>query len=648
MSNLLQTCVGVDDFNVFVKERKAYYVDKTKFIKAILSDINQVFLFTRPRRFGKTLMMSMLGTFLKVDYNALNNILSKYREGANLSFEDKFSDIVPCNKTQDVFKHLDIYKESDFCKQYMGQYPVLSFSFKDVFTENGGAKSLLNLALYISKVLSRLPNIENAPELDEEQKYRLKIYKSFSSNFSASTDNEVYLENCLCDLCEYYSCVFHRNVFLLIDEYDVPIAKSTHEIERLQSLLDSNNCANREQTAQELELYKTFKTTYIKLISSALKDTSTFVVKAIVTGCLRVAKESIFTGVNNFKSIPLDNTFFGDLFGFTEKDVDTMLNYYDKTYNTMSYKPLIKQWYDGYLFGDKEIYCPWDVINFIDNLTKYGDSKPSPYWGSSSANQLLQDLFNKNPNLYVDDFQKLVDGGNITVKRSDFLNYQQIEKSEDKDYFWNLLYSTGYLTKSKENQPVDVNQITLIIPNKCVKTCIEDRLKWCFTLDNPKFKSTVSPIIDALYKGQNINLMLELRKLLVRFVSFMDKSGKITQESYYHSFMNGVFSQIATEDNNVFDYASNKELGEGRADISFYIVPNDLEKDKVTGVVIELKSCLKSEEAQKVATSALEQIKTREYAKAMLDLNSDIANVRAYGIAFYGKSCKVVSKLIER
>ena len=167
MSNLLQTCVGVDDFNVFVKERKAYYVDKTKFIKAILSDINQVFLFTRPRRFGKTLMMSMLGTFLKVDYNALNNILSKYREGANLSFEDKFSDIVPCNKTQDVFKHLDIYKESDFCKQYMGQYPVLSFSFKDVFTENGGAKSLLNLALYISKVLSRLPNIENAPELDE-------------------------------------------------------------------------------------------------------------------------------------------------------------------------------------------------------------------------------------------------------------------------------------------------------------------------------------------------------------------------------------------------------------------------------------------------------------------------------------------------
>ena len=192
MSNLLQTCVGVDDFNVFVKERKAYYVDKTKFIKAILSDINQVFLFTRPRRFGKTLMMSMLGTFLKVDYNALNNILSKYREGANLSFEDKFSDIVPCNKTQDVFKHLDIYKESDFCKQYMGQYPVLSFSFKYNIIKSSLLKQnsdMPNTAISIVKIILNIqPHINSIPAL---------------INLSISVLNWIKFENVDEDLPEY-------------------------------------------------------------------------------------------------------------------------------------------------------------------------------------------------------------------------------------------------------------------------------------------------------------------------------------------------------------------------------------------------------------------------------------------------------------
>ncbi|MDD5868206.1 MAG: AAA family ATPase [Succinatimonas sp.] len=656
MSDLLPIKKGISDFENFFIEtntrKKAYYVDKTAFLKDLLKGNNQVSLFTRPRRFGKSTTLSMIKTFLEVNYDSLYNSLSSIRKNNDLRKQNKFVEIhQDASSLNNIFGPLNISKEKDFCQNFMGQFPVISVSFKDVFSSENIFDSFISLAIVLGDCASVLSDYKESFPLYNIKEDFVEECLNLRNDFSLKNDNAKLIE-LLINIIKNIAKVFHHHVILLIDEYDVPIERSTHTIKKLEAnieVLKRNEGSSKEldRLYEKLDLCKTFKETYIKVLSKTLKDTDKFVHQAFVTGCLRVAKESIFTGLNNFVPIDFNDPRFNCLFGFTENEVKTMLNYYDQEYSTTKLFGIYKEWYDGYHFGSAEIYCPWDVLNFTDQIIELNDLTPKAFWIGTSSNLLPQDVFNDNPDLYVDNFETLIHGGSIEVKKDDFLNYNQLSNSKEADHFWNLLYATGYLTVAKDKTPSNDKNIVLTIPNHCVKECLEDLLKWCFTKSNPKFSKYFHPLIDALYEGNCRKITKILDDTLNRYISFYDYGKNSPKEMYYQGFINGIFSEICQSDARAYDYLPNVELGKGRADAVFYISPEDFDAETV-GIVLELKVAKDEGSKKQFASLALDQIEEKEYAISYLKKDDSLDKVKYFGIAFFGKKCQVVCKEIKR
>ena len=588
--SLLKLPKGKQSYENIVKNN-FYYVDKTRALKTVFEDeSSQVLLITRPRRFGKSLTLSMFNSFLSLNYEDEKD-LSHHIE---------------------LFKDKEIYKDKGFCEQFMGQYPVIAISLKDVqgldFEDAYKA-----LAKEIFKLASKYRFLQNSTNLDEGDKLLLNNLLDFS--FLRDLKNLDILKSSLQDLISLLYKHYDKQVILLIDEYDVPLAKSSLN----------------GYYKQMVDLMSAF-------YSKALKDTDEFVQKAVITGCLRVAKESIFTGVNNFSV----NTVFNreddltTIIGFTEKETESMLSYFDLS----DFKALVKENYDGYNFNNHEIYCSWDVVSFCQSALKQQDKskvKADCYWINTSSNDIIKQFLGFISPKDSDDMQTLVDGGSVKKNIHVNMNHEDL-KNHDSDDFWSMLAYTGYLTAAPNAEfDIDHEPIELVIPNKSILECFRLNILQYFTKDKEQISKSTA-LVHAILKPDADLLQISLDTALRKYISVRDFSSNDPKESYYHAFLNGIFS---TQDDNLVDYSSNHEQGDGYPDITFKS-PNGR-----IGVVIEIKQCDDIKDSEKLALDALNQIETKKYYQDFM-YQKLITNIYCYGICFTKKSCNVAFKDLKK
>ena len=587
--SLLKLPKGKQSYENIVKNN-FYYVDKTRALKTVFEDeSSQVLLITRPRRFGKSLTLSMFNSFLSLNYEDEKD-LSHHIE---------------------LFKDKEIYKDKGFCEQFMGQYPVIAISLKDVqgldFEDAYKA-----LAKEIFKLASKYRFLQNSTNLDEGDKLLLNNLLDFS--FLRDLKNLDILKSSLQDLISLLYKHYDKQVILLIDEYDVPLAKSSLN----------------GYYKQMVDLMSAF-------YSKALKDTDEFVQKAVITGCLRVAKESIFTGVNNFSV----NTVFNreddltTIIGFTEKETESMLSYFDLS----DFKALVKENYDGYNFKNHEIYCSWDVVSFCQSALKQQEQskvKADCYWINTSSNDIIKQFLGFISPKDSDDMQTLVDGGSVKKNIHVNMNHEDL-KNHDSDDFWSMLAYTGYLTAAPNAEfDIDHEPIELVIPNKSILECFRLNILQYFTKDKEQISKSTA-LVHAILKPDADLLQISLDTALRKYISVRDFSSNDPKESYYHAFLNGIFS---TQDDNLVDYSSNHEQGDGYPDITFKS-PNGR-----IGVVIEIKQCDDIKDSESLALDALNQIETQKYYQDFL-YQQLISNINCYGICFNKKSCYVAFKELK-
>ena len=586
---ILQLPTGKQDFKSIVKQNY-YFVDKTRYIKSVFQDdSSQVLLITRPRRFGKTLTMNMFESFLSLNYDDPND-LSEHIE---------------------LFKDKEIYKDKEFCEKFMGKYPVISITFKDVKALNF-KDAYEDLGELICDLSDKFLFLKDSPKLTENDK------KAFAKlNDLDYLQNKRHLNAVKNSLKKFISFLykhFGQKVILLIDEYDVPLAK-----------------------ASQFNYYKEMVDLISALYSKALKDTDKYVQKAVVTGCLRVAKESIFTGVNNFKvnTIFSSRSALSTIIGFTKEDTEAMLDYY----NLSEYKSLVKTNYDGYNFNNHEMYCSWDVVSFCDDAIQNDDGNITAncYWYHTGSTDVIKDFLGFISSDDADSMQTLVDGGSIKKNIHVNMNHEDL-KDHDSDDFWSLLAYTGYLTPAKgaifdiDNEPID-----LVIPNNSILKAFRKNILEYFTKDKAQL-AKASDIIKAIFDGKALDLSNALEDALAQYISVRDFSSSEPKESYYQGFLNGFFS---SQKDMLKGYASNAELGNGYADITFKNKRKDL------AVIIEIKHANDEFQNQAKATEALEQIEKNKY---VLNYKNDgyVTKIFCYGICFNKKSCYVAFKEIQK
>ena len=588
--SLLKLPKGKQSYENIVKNN-FYYVDKTRALKTVFEDeSSQVLLITRPRRFGKSLTLSMFNSFLSLNYEDEKD-LSHHIE---------------------LFKDKEIYKDKGFCEQFMGQYPVIAISLKDVqgldFEDAYKA-----LAKEIFKLASKYRFLQNSTNLDEGDKLLLNNLLDFS--FLRDLKNLDILKSSLQDLISLLYKHYDKQVILLIDEYDVPLAKSSLN----------------GYYKQMVDLMSAF-------YSKALKDTDEFVQKAVITGCLRVAKESIFTGVNNFSV----NTVFNreddltTIIGFTEKETESMLSYFDLS----DFKTIVKENYDGYNFNNHEIYCSWDVVSFCQSALKQQDKskvKADCYWINTSSNDIIKQFLGFISPKDSDDMQTLVDGGSVKKNIHVNMNHEDL-KNHDSDDFWSMLAYTGYLTAAPNAEfDIDHEPIELVIPNKSILECFRLNILQFFTKDESQL-SKAHNILNAVFDGKALDLSNALEDALAHYISIRDFSSNEPKESYYQGFLNGYFS---SQNDLLKGYASNAELGNGYADITFK------NKNKNIAVIIEIKHAKEESENQARAFEALDQIEKNKYVINYLG-DDYVTDILCYGICFCKKSCYVAFKELKK
>ena len=590
--------VDIQSFAQF-KNEGCYYIDKTRYIKDILLNCGTTVLFTRPRRFGKTITLSMLQSFLEMNYE---------------NPSDK-------SKQIELFKDTEIFKDKEFCDKYMGQYPVIYLSLKEAWDANSYEDALQNMYEELSNFVQKFDFLLDSDKLTKRQLQKLNNLLTISDSSLSQIKQKSAAERMFRELTQELLAHTSKKCIVLIDEYDVPLSKVAH-----------------------CDFYQKIRDFISKLFSSGLKNNDCLE-KAVITGCLRVAKESIFTGLNNFQSFGLDNPRFSTLFGFTDNEVKTMLSYYGIEDKYAEYQ----EWYDGYHIGDNDIFCPWDVISRTDDLLA-NKLQPESYWGGTGNIELVSKMFAKDPDSYADDLQNLVDGKSITVKLSSDINYEILGNIENSNYFWSFLFSSGYLTYAKyltieEQTDEDVNintqkTVELVIPNLSVRKELADAIAWCFTTHNPDYAKSLKTLITALKGDKAILLQRYLNTTLSSYVSVYDTQKGTDKESMYHAFLNGRFSSVFTK--KTFEYASNAELGDGRADFSFLLpLENSLDSPTI-GFIIEIKAAQNETEMRDLAKEAVVQAKAKNYVKGMFDNHiDDIDEVKVFGIAFYKKSCRV-------
>jgi hypothetical protein len=547
--------VGISDFKEICKNGY-YYVDKTFLIKELLkTTATKVTLITRPRRFGKTMAMSMLATYFDIRENS-----------------------------QDLFDGLEISKETDLCKEWMNQWPVVFLSLKDIDGLNF-EDAYERLVVQISNLYKNYTYLLEYDKIDPDD-------RQIFLDLKAGKAEKAQVFQALRTLMRMLQIYHQKKVILLLDEYDVPIAKAS-----------SNGYYN-----QMLDVMK-------GIMSTALKD-NTSLQFSVVTGCLRIAKESVFTGTNNFVTDSITDSRYNEFFGFTQAEVDQILEDADAGKHAES----VKYWYDGYHFGNVDVYCPWDLMNYLCDLQRNPEAKPDSYWKNTSDNAIIRSFIDYAGSSITKKLETLLAGGYIVEQIDESLTYDYLHSSEEN--LWSILYLTGYLTTVREEDlstSVPDGLSALAIPNAEIQEIFETTVMKWFS-DSAKTWSR-QILFDAVWKNDCELLTQEMNKLLRKTISYHDY-----KEDFYHAFLAGIFAGAG------YSVESNKEHGEGRSDI----VVSDIVNGRVA--VFEVKKSNALADLVSDCEAALAQIDDRMYAKEFED---DYDEVLCYGISFFKKRCLV-------
>lgn len=549
--------VGVSDFSE-IRKNNYYYVDKTGLIGEILKNTAvKVTLITRPRRFGKTLGMSMLANFFDIRKDSSS-----------------------------MFQGLEIMKNQNLCGEWMNQWPTLFMSFKrvdglDFPTAYGMLSSVIaDLCVEHRYLLSS----------DKVDPYDKDLMERVIQRHATSID----IKNSIFSLTRALHAYYGKQVILLIDEYDVPIAKANSQGYYLE-MLD-----------------------LMKGVMQALKD-NTFLRMAVITGCLKIAKESIFTGTNNFVSDTITSSRLNEYFGFVQSDIDKIL----RDSGAEDHAESLKFWYDGYHFGDFDIYCPWDVMNYLRDIQNDPEAKPESYWKNTSDNAIIRSFIDYAGTSITKKLETLLSGGYIIQRIDENLTYDYLHSTEDN--LWSMLYLTGYLTmvrKSELTAPLPAGVSALAIPNAEIREIFESTIiKW---FDDSAKTWNRKELFDAVWNGDSSSVTEELNKLLRKTISYHDY-----REDFYHAFLAGIFTGAG------YTVDSNKEHGEGRSDIVVY----DTVNSRVA--VFEAKYSKELNHLTADCDIALQQIDERMYTKEFED---DYDVILCYGISFFKKRCLVKNK----
>lgn len=563
MAGLKKLPIGIENFEK-LRQEDFYYIDKTRLIEQLLTRWGEVNLFTRPRRFGKSLNMSMLQSFFEI------------------------------GKDKTLFDGLRISDNQELCEKYQGKFPVVSVSLKGI---NGATyeEARRFLIKTINEEARRLSVLSDSTELDEtDHELLTQLKKKEMTN-----DSLVYSIRELTELLEKH---YGSKVIILIDEYDVPLAK-----------------------ANENGYYNEMVLLIRNLFENALK-TNNSLKFAMLTGCLRIAKESIFTGLNNFKVYSITDKSFDETFGFTDAEVRELLRYYgqEKYYET------VKEWYDGYRFGNVDVYCPWDVINFCSDHLADPGLEPKNYWANTSGNSVIShfiDSVGKPQKLTRMELEQLVNGGIVQKEINSELTYKELYSSIDN--LWSTLFMTGYLTQRGE---FSGNRYNLVIPNREIRNIITNHILKMFKENVKDDGKTVSDLCDALLNQNPEKVELIFTEYMKKTISIRDTfAQKPTKENFYHGLLLGI---LGFKEN--WSVISNRESGDGFGDILIRI------EDEDVGIVIEVKYA-DDGNLQGECEKALQQIIDIRYTESLEQ--EGIHTIIKYGIACYRKKCKVLMRI---
>lgn len=561
MNGNLKLPVGIDDFRK-IRECGFYYVDKTKLVEQLMQNWGEVNLFTRPRRFGKTLNMSMLRSFFEI--------------GTDKS----------------LFDGLYISRNKELCDMHMGKYPVISITLKGIegmtFEE---ARNMLKIIL--KNEARRHYYLKNSDRLTDDDKQQ---YEQILLGTSENTADSLRL------LSQLLFLHYDKKVVILIDEYDVPLDK-----------------------AFQNGYYSEMTSLIRGILGQALK-TNDYLQFAVLTGCLRISKESIFTGLNNFKVLSIADARFDEQFGFTDSEVRDILEEYGVSDKISE----VKDWYDGYRFGKADVYCPWDVINYVDHLQADPNARPQAYWINSSGNGLVRRLINIADESTKDEIERLIAGETIEKAIRLELTYDEIENSIDN--IWSVLFTTGYLTNAGEIELPggDGYGYRLVIPNKEVRQVFVSQIQEWFRQTVTYDNGSVQDLCEAFMAGDADKIQSNLNMILIKTISVLDTKARDDQkENFYHGLLLGLLRSKPD-----WRIKSNRESGDGFSDIS--IEPTIPEK----GIVVEVKYSNTISGLDDACDRAMKQIRDRRYDEALREDGRE--DIIAYGIAFCRKRCKVV------
>lgn len=560
----LRLPVGIEDF-AEIRRHGYYYVDKTQLIEQVLNRRNKVSLFTRPRRFGKTLNMSMLQHFFEI------------------GTDPKF------------FQGLSISKNNELCEKHMGKYPVVSISLKSIHADSY-AKAKAQLIKLVNREARRVQFLLDSDRLTA-------VDKALFSELLDREMEEDTLVSSLQELTELLEIHFRQQVIVLIDEYDVPLAKANQNgYYDEMALLLRNFFENVLKTNDSLEF-------------------------AVLTGCLRIAKESIFTGLNNFKVYSITDTDYDETFGFVDDEVKKML----KSLNQQDHYEEVKEWYDGYRFGNTDVYCPWDVVNYCADHLTTPNATPKNYWLNTSGNEVINhfiDSVGEPQKLAKTELERLVSGNVVRKRINETITYKELYSTIDN--LWSTLFMTGYLTQRGSE---DDGRYRLVIPNREIRNIVTDNILSLFQDEVKKDGQMANAFCQALMEGKEKEVERLLTAYMGKTISIRDTFvRKSIKENFYHGILLGILSFKTG-----WEVSSNRESGTGFSDILIEIDDSDI------GIVIEVKYSDDEDQLEKDCKEALKQIKDRDYTQKLRD--AGFHKILKYGIACQIKTCKVLVEI---
>ena len=612
----LELPYGKDDFPL-LREGNCYFVDKTPYLKTVFTDQSAVLLFTRPRRFGKTLLISMFDSFLKINP------------------EKPFDN----SKQLELFKGTKILEDKEFCDKFMGQCPVIAITLKKVEGTNFN-ELYESFASAVYDVALRYSYLKNSNKLDKSDKEELEHLTTKS--FLLKIENQQTVKDALRTLSRLLYKEYGRRAILLIDEYDVPLAAASYR-DRVNKVLYKNR---PDFVADCHDKMVALMKGFFDLLKTSLGDEGA-IGKAVITGCLKVAKNSLFTGVNNFNvcSVVDREQKYTGIIGFTKDETYKFL----KDYEFEDFSEKVKEHYDGYKFFDKEMFCPWDVVNFIKKnfelkqQGKFTKIKADNYWSGTTSDKSLSGYIGYLTDNDNQKMQDLVDGKSISFKLNESMNYDTLSEHNSDD-FWSLLLHTGYLTldwEKTEDEELSKDHSTnknvvARIPNLEILDCFDTNIKARFSSEFIKH-NLHNKLVNALSSGNQKEIYDIFFDMLQKYVSIRDTATKAPLENYYHGFINGIFASCESI---ISEYHSNYESGNGYPDITFKAERN------TKAVIIEIKAAPTGSDIVTLSETALSQIEEKNYSEPFMS-NRMIQSIYAYGIAFAGKNCFITCKKLK-